>query len=222
MNYVISIVNPEALDTLTDICARLELPVTVTMYARGTAVQSMLELLGIESSEKRVVVAVATQEKTKKLIAEQRRLLHLGVPGHGMVIAVPIKSVGGGKVLAYLSGDEKNIKRTMPELGSYELIVAIANSGYTDMVMNVARGAGARGGTVLHGKGTGSKDAPKFHTISIADEKELVLIVAHAREKAEIMRAIIEKAGGNTPAAAIAFSLPTTEVAGFGLFDEEE
>lgn len=222
MNYVISIVNPEALDALTDICGRLELPVTVTMYARGTAVQSMLELLGIESSEKRVVVAVATQEKTKKLIAEQRRLLHLGVPGHGMVIAVPIKSVGGGKVLAYLSGDEKNIKRTMPELGSYELIVAIANSGYTDMVMNAARGAGARGGTVLHGKGTGSKDAPKFHTISIADEKELVLIVAHAREKAEIMRAIIEKAGGSTPAAAIAFSLPTTEVAGFGLFDEEE
>ncbi len=222
MNYVISIVNPEALDALTDICARLELPVTVTMYARGTAVQSMLELLGIESSEKRIVVAVATQEKTKKLIAEQRRLLHLGVPGHGMVIAVPIKSVGGGKVLAYLSGDEKNIKRTMPELGSYELIVAIANSGYTDMVMNAARGAGARGGTVLHGKGTGSKDAPKFHTISIADEKELVLIVAHAREKAEIMRAIIEKAGGNTPAGAIAFSLPTTEVVGFGLFDGEE
>ena len=222
MNYVISIVNPEALDVLTDICARLELPMTVTLHGRGTAVQSMLDLLGIESSEKRVVLSVATAEKTKKLIAEQRRYLHLGVPGHGMVIAVPIKSVGGGKTLAYLSGDDKGMKRVAPELGAYEVIVAITNSGCTDAVMNAARAAGARGGTVLHGKGTGSKDAPKFYNISIADEKEVVLIVASAHEKSGIMSAILEKAGPDSPSGTIVFSLPTTEVAGFGLFDEAE
>lgn len=222
MNCVISIVNPDMLDTLTDICTSLELPLTVTLHGRGTAVQSMLDLLGIESSEKRAVVTAATQEKTKKLIAEQRRKLHLGVPGHGMVIAVPIKSVGGGKVLAYLSGEEKPVKREAPELGAYELIVAIANSGSTDTVMNAARAAGARGGTVLHGKGTGTKDAPKFYNISLAEEKEVVLIVAAASNKAEIMRAILQKAGPDTQAGTIVFSLPTTEVAGFGMFDEVE
>lgn len=222
MNYVLSIINPEALGALTDICARLELPMTVALHGRGTAVQSMLDLLGIESSEKRVVLSIATAEKTKKLIAEQRRYLHLGVPGHGMVIAVPIKSVGGGKVLAYLSGDDKGAKRAAPELGAYELIVAITNSGCTDAVMNAARGAGARGGTVLHGKGTGSKDAPRFYSISIADEKEVVLIVAASHEKSGIMSAILEKAGPDSPSGTIVFSLPTTEVAGFGLFDEGE
>lgn len=91
MNYVISIINPEALDTLCAICAELKLPMTVVMHGRGTAVQSMMDLLGIESNEKRVVLTVADSDKTKQLIADQRRRLHLGVPGHGIVIAVPGK-----------------------------------------------------------------------------------------------------------------------------------
>ena len=216
MNYVISIINPEALGALTEICEKLSLPLTVTLHGRGTAMQGMLDLLGIESNEKRVVLTVANEEKTAQLIAAQRRYLHLGVPGHGFVIAIPIKSVGGGKAVAYMNGDTKNAKY------DYELIVAISNEGSTDMVMNAARAAGARGGTVLHGKGTGSKDAPKFYNISIADEKEVILIVSTAGQKAGIMRAILEKAGPDSKAGSIVFSIPTTEVAGFGVLDSSE
>ena len=98
--------------------------------------------------------------------------------------------------------------------------MAIANAGTTDIVMNAARAAGARGGTVIHGKGTGSGDAQKFHHISIADEKEVVLIVAAAEIKSAVMYSILEKAGPNTEAETVVFSLPTSEAAGFGLFDE--
>lgn len=52
MNYVISITGPEALGVLEDICEELALPLNVTLHGRGTAVQSMLDLLGIESNEK--------------------------------------------------------------------------------------------------------------------------------------------------------------------------
>lgn len=95
--------------------------------------------------------------------------------------------------------------------------MAIANEGRTDLVMNAARSAGAAGGTVLHGKGTGSDKAEKFYSVSIAQEKEVILIVAKTEQKAGIMRAILEKAGPNTEAGTIVFSLPTSEVAGFGL-----
>ena len=214
MNYVISIINPEALGALTEICEKLSLPLTVTLHGRGTAMQGMLDLLGIESNEKRVVLTAANEEKTAQLIAAQRRYLHLGVPGHGFVIAIPIKSVGGGKAVAYMNGDTKNAKYTPAINYDYE--------GSTDMVMNAARAAGARGGTVLHGKGTGSKDAPKFYNISIADEKEVILIVSTAGQKAGIMRAILEKAGPDSKAGSIVFSIPTTEVAGFGVLDSSE
>lgn len=217
MNYVISICDPRALDTLTGLCAELELPVSLVLHAHGTAVRSMLDILGIESNEKRVVLTIATQEKTRRLIDEQKRRLFIGVPGHGIVVSVPIKSIGGGKTVAFLGGSQQPAKYT-PELNySYELIVAIANEGRTDLVMNAARSAGAAGGTVLHGKGTGSDKAEKFYSVSIAQEKEVILIVAKTEQKAGIMRAILEKAGPNTEAGTIVFSLPTSEVAGFGL-----
>ncbi len=220
MNYVISIINPDSLDRLSAICEELSLPLSVILHGHGTAVQSMLDLLGIESTEKRIVLSVASDEKTAALITAEKHHLHIGVPGHGIVIAVPVKSIGGGKAVAYLNGDNK-LEKHAPTLNyAYELIVAIASEGSTDMVMNAARAAGARGGTALHGKGTGAKDAPKFYNISIAEEKELVLIVAAADQKSEIMREILRKAGPGTPAGAIVFSLPTTEVAGFGLLEE--
>ena len=219
MNYVISITGPEALGVLEDICEELALPLNVTLHGRGTAVQSMLDLLGIESNEKRVVLSTATEEKTAALIEAQKRRLHIGVPGHGIVIAVPVKSIGGGKTVAYLMGEENKSAKTAPPSGyAYELIVVVASEGQTDLVMNAARAAGARG-TVLHGKGTGAKADPKFHNISIAEEKEVILIVSKTEEKGEIMRSILKKAGPDTPAKAIVFSLPTSEVAGFGFFD---
>ena len=220
MNYVISIINPEALDTLCAICAELKLPMTVVMHGRGTAVQSMMDLLGIESTEKRVIMTVANPEKTRKFIKEMRRQVYIGIPGHGIIMAVPIKSVGGGKTLAYLNNGEQQPARYTPELSDrYELIVIVANEGRTDQAMNAARAAGATGGTVLHGKGTGSQNK-KFYNVSIAAEKEVILMVAPSDRKAAIMQSVLHHAGPDSDAGAVLFSLPVSEVAGFGLLDE--
>lgn len=221
MNFVISVVNRSAHDTVAEICNELMLPMTLTLNGKGTAVKSMRELLGIEVTQKRTVITIADSEKTKQLISAVKRKLHIGVPGHGIVIAVPLKSVGGGKTLAYLNPGEEATKKEIPNINyAYELIVAITNEGCTDMVMNAARAAGARGGTVIHAKGTGNQELRKFYNVSIAEEKEVVLIVSSAAEKSNIMRSIIEKAGPDSQAGTIVFSLPTTEVAGFGFFEE--
>lgn len=100
------------------------------------------------------------------------------------------------------------------------LIVAVANEGRTDTVMNAARAAGAAGGTVIHGKGTASEEAAHFFNISIASEKEMIFIVSKKEQKAQIMRSVLEKAGPGTEAGAVLFSLPVTSVEGFGLFDD--
>ena len=51
MNYVISIVTPEALPRLEELTKELGLPLNVTLHGRGTAIQSVLDFLGIESNE---------------------------------------------------------------------------------------------------------------------------------------------------------------------------
>ncbi len=221
MNYVISIVAPEKEKCLVELCEELDLVQTTVLRGQGTAIQSMLDLLGIESNEKRVILSFAGKEQTARLIKEEKRRLFVGVPGHGIVIAVPIKSIGGGKTVAYLNKEGKSAKY-IPEINySYELITVIANEGHTDQVMNAARSAGATGGTVLHGKGTGKENEEQFFNVSIAKEKEVILIVSKAEAKSGIMRAILEKAGPGSEAGAIVFSLPISEVAGFGMFDED-
>lgn len=220
MNFVISICNTDNINLLQKICHDLGLPISVILRGRGTAVRSMLDLLGLESNEKRVVISVADNEKLKKFIKEQKKNMFIGVPGHGIVVSVPIKSIGGKRTMEMLNADPRNIGEKPEFNPSYELIVAVANEGRMDMVMNAARAAGATGGTVLHGKGEGNKNEEKFYNVSIASEKEVILIVARKEQKSDIMRSILEKAGPNTEAETVVFSLPTSEVAGFGLFDE--
>ena len=206
MNYIISICDPKAAHKLTEICSELGLRIAVSLHGRGTAVRSMLDILGIEDNEKRVILTIANRKKTKEFIREQKRRLFIGVPGHGVAVAVPIKSIGGGKTVAFLNGEQQIAKYT-PELNyAYELITVIANEGRSDLVMNAARSAGAKGGTVLHGKSTGAKDSEKFYNISISGEKEVILIVAEAAQKSEIMRSILKNAGPDSEAGAIVFS----------------
>lgn len=214
MNYTISIIPPHELPILSDICEGLRLPIALTLFGSGTATKSMRDLLGIESKSKRIVIAITGEDETQKLIRAERERLYIDAPGNGIVVAVPIKSVGGGKTLSFLSGGQPVMKA--PELNyDYELIIAIANEGCTDVVMDAARAAGARGGTVLHAKGTGNGETDKFFNVSIASEKEIVMIVVKSSEKAQIMSAVLKSAGPGTEAGAIVFSLPVTDVAGF-------
>lgn len=218
MNYVISIINPDMSGRMNAICEGLGLPLCIQLRGRGTATRNVLDLLGLSAREYHIQMTIADRQNTAALVDEARRQLYIDAPGHGIIVATPIKSVGGGKILAYLNGGRPT--EGAPELNyNYELILAIANEGYTDTVMDAARAAGARGGTVLHGKGTGSKDAEKFFSVSIASEKEVILIVAKAAEKAAIMKSIVTQAGVDTPAGAVAISLPVTAVAGFGMLD---
>ena len=62
----------------------------------------------------------------------------------------------------------------------------------------------------------------RFFGVQLASEKEMTYIVVRSSEKNRIMQAIMEKAGLNTRAQAIAFSLPVTDVAGMRLAEMNE
>lgn len=220
MNMILSVIKPEAAEVLSDICDDLSLPPSLSLHGRGTANGSMLELLGIDSTERRLTVTYADKKRTAQFISAQKRRMHIGVPGHGITVAVPVKSVGGKSTVNFLYGTDRLEKYAPPSSFAYELIVAIANEGSTDAVMNAARAAGARGGTVLHGKGSAGEGEERFLNISIAEEKEVLLILSVAENKTAIMRSVLEKAGPVSKAGTVLFSLPVSEAAGFGLLDE--
>ena len=129
---------------------------------------------------------------------------------------MPLSSIGGRKALELVTlGQEEIDKEEQTLKGTeYEIILAVANQEYTELVMEAARKANASGGTVIHAKGTQTKEAEKFLGMTLAEEKGIVLILPKPEEKNEIMQAIIHEAGMDSKAQSLVFSLPVTKVVG--------
>lgn len=104
------------------------------------------------------------------------------------------------------------------EQSEYVLINVVADRGNTDLVMEAARGAGATGGTAVRARGTGAGIA-KILGMTISEEKEIIYIVAPRALRDGIMRAVMEKAGKDTSAHGIVFSLPVESVLGISGYE---
>lgn len=211
-------------DTVSELYQQLEVLRLYSSLAYGTAKSTILDLLGLEQCEKVVHQTVVTHNKLHELIAALERRLQIDMPGQGIALAVPLASISTKKSLEFFSGghaeDEMTDQKQMNPR-AMELIIAICNKGHTEDVMEVARAAGAGGGTVLHAKGTGTEYAEKFFGLQLVDEKEIIYIVAKKDLRNPIMQAISDGAGPGTKAHALVFSLPVTDTAGFRFYDEE-
>ncbi len=99
----------------------------------------------------------------------------------------------------------------------FELIVSIVNRGFTSTVMDAARSVGAKGGTIINAKGSGTHESEKMFGLTVTPEKEMVYIIAPKVQRNDIMKAIIEKAGLNSLGMGICFSMPIDDVMGVAL-----
>ncbi len=198
--------------------------ISMITVGRGTAASEILDYFGLDGSEKCVLFQVVTDTKWKELKQGLRRKLQIDVPGTGIAFVIPLSSIGGKKTLNYLTSGQDYVKGEESALKDtkYELLVVIANQGYTELVMDAARSVHAAGGTVIHAKGTGTDKAEKFMGVTLVPEKEMVFIVVRKEYKNNIMRAIMDQAGLESKARSIVFSLPVTDTAGMRLMEEME
>lgn len=94
------------------------------------------------------------------------------------------------------------------------MIMCIVNAGFSELVMDAAKEEGARGGTVIHARGTANKEAEQFFHIAIQPDKDIVLILVPKDIKDNVLHAIYRNAGLKSEGMGIAFSLPVDEVVG--------
>ena len=219
--WLVTITDRPTTDAFLKLYKSFGVDVSLRTVGAGTAVQEMLATLGLEKSEKAVLFAIITADTWPKIQKALRRQMRIDVPGTGIAFIIPVSSMGGKRALQFLTEhqtftrmEESTLKDT-----HYELLLVIANQGYTGSIMDAARAAGAGGGTVIHAKGTGMEGAAHFMGVELVNEKELVLIVSRTAQKNAIMKAIMRKA--DPKAGAIVFSLPVTDTAGLRLLEEE-
>lgn len=96
----------------------------------------------------------------------------------------------------------------------YKCILAIVNNGFSEETMEAAKACGARGGTILHARGTISKEAELFFNTTIQPEKEIVMILAKADQTDGILKGLYHAVGTSTKAQGIVFTIPVDETVG--------
>ena len=224
LSLLISIITRERLPELLKLYAERQLAVNLISLGHGTATNEIMNLLGLESTEKAVCFSFVTWDRWKEVKRDLERRLRIDVPGTGVAFTVPLSSIGGRRELAFLTQNQ-TVERKEEQVmqgTKRELLMVISNQGYSETVMDAARSAGAAGGTVIHARGTGMQSAEKFFGVSLASEKDIIYIVTTKEKKNGIMSAIMKDAGPETAAKAIAFTLPVTDTAGLKLLEEEE
>ena len=92
----------------------------------------------------------------------------------------------------------------------FELVVCIVNAGYSENVMKAARSAGARGGSIVRGRGSANPESEEFLGVTIQPDKEIVLVLVTADIKDAVLKTIYKNAGLSTEGAGIVFSLPVS------------
>lgn len=93
-------------------------------------------------------------------------------------------------------------------------IVAIVERGKADKVVDKAKKAGARGATILYGRGTGQSEALEFFNIHIEASKEIILILSETDKYKPIYDAIVEAGRLNEPGTGIIFTFLVSELLG--------
>ena len=228
VNLMILIIPRELTDGYGLFLREAGLKSTFSFPCEGTASSSVLRRMGLERNEKTLIWAMMDENSAKKLMRRCVSDMGLNMPGNGIALRIPVQAVGGETALKALT-EGMQIRRekgqTMEQKMDFPgvLITAICESGHSSEVMRAARSAGAGGGTVIHAKGTAGDLAQKFRGLALAEEKDMVLILAARKNRDAIMRAIMDNAGIDTPAHAILMALPVESVAGLrSIMPEEE
>ena len=131
-------------------------------------------------------------------------------PNHGIAFSTPVNRVLGLKGCTYISNQERRGGDEM----KYEGIVTIVDRGLADDVVEAARAAGATGGTVMHGRGSGIHEKAKLFNIEIEPEKDIVLILSESQYTDSIIKAINEKLNIEKPGAGIIFVFHVNKTSG--------
>ena len=152
--YVIAITDHDRGEAMNALYRAAGLRGILSMPGRGTATSEHLAIYGLDATEKYVISAVGNRSEVEGLIKSAKRKLFIDIPGNGVMLTVPLKSVAGGKTLAYLTDEQKT--GGAPRMNfEHELITVISERGLFRLChgRGARRGRGRRHGAARQGHG---------------------------------------------------------------------
>ena len=222
MVFITRLEDEKRLETLLE---DLHIPILYQCRGKGTAPSEMLDIFGLSGTTRVITVGILPKCMVGDVFEQVGRKLSVHQRGGGIAITIPVTGIQH-PILQFLNDEarsaaEQKINETMEgdmvamqEKSEFTVIWVSVASGFSDDVVDAARSAGAKGGTVLKGRRRNSERLSQHLGISVQEGQEFVMIVAPRAKKSEIMSAICSACGLRTEAHGIVLSLPVDEVMG--------
>lgn len=216
MKLLVTITDRPKGEVAARICAKQGVQFHLGLLGKGTASSEVLDVLGLGETDKAVILTLAPEGTIPVLKQELVRKLRLRHPGKGILFTMPLSGISrrAAVCLSRPAAGQKEGGEPVEEGWKYELIVASVEQGSTDQVMEAARSAGAAGGTILHARRAGAREAEKFYGITLQKERELLAILAPREGKRGIMQAIADSVPLAGEHGGVVFSLPVDSIEG--------
>lgn len=195
-----------------------------TCMAEGTRGSEIMDLLGLGSTDKTVVLCATSGLRTKTALEAVSEKLNLRKPGKGIAFTIPLSGVGLPDTTSLNLKTSEHLQEIMEDevdkmnnTITHSIILAVVNQGNSEELVETANEAGAKGGTVINARRTGLEEVIKFFGMTVQPEKEIVAILTDRKSKPAIMDAINQSFGIDKPAHGIILSVPVDGIAGLNI-----
>ena len=219
MKVILSIVERGKGAAMQRLYRQCHLPIHLQCAGRGTATSEIMDILGLGSSEKDVLISFAAASAAKKLLHDLDNELRGHTGGAGIVVSIPVSGLNSliANLAAYHAESLKDKEEGSDmERSENSLILVVCARGCTDDVMTTAKAHGARGGTVIKGRLSGRKELEQAYEVELRAEREIVAIVVPTSLRNPIMEAINTEHGLRSEAQAALCSLPIEQIVRLG------
>lgn len=185
----------------------------------GTATSEIMDILGLGSSEKDIILSLAPVSTARRLLELLDDELRGAVPGRGIAFTMHLSAVNSliATFISLKTRKDSGGGGEMDKQQKSSMILVTVNQGFTDTVMDTARKAGARGGTIIRGRWVGDESFAQSRGItSLQAEKELIFIVVATEIRNKVMEAINREHGLESEAGAMVSAIGIEQLAHLG------
>lgn len=176
---------------------------------KGTATSEILDILGLASTEKDVVISYATTAAANQLLHQLDNDLRGKVTSGGIAFSLPLTGLSNLVLatLTYKTDRKGGNDMHSAQKSENSLILVTSNRGSSDSIMETAKKAGARGGTVLRARWSGTEELEQSYGLTLSPEKEILIIVVPTEIRNAVMENINAEHGLRSESEAMMCSL---------------
>ncbi len=209
---LLSFVERDKGNKLVKTLKKMDIRVNYQTVGFGTAPTEMLDIFGLGTNDKDIVISIGAESSVKDMMANFGTAFESHSKYGGLMIILDLSAASRMLTEIVHFDNDKTVEEgseNMKNEHHNNLIVISVNEGYSDDVMQLARQAGATGGTVIKGR---LADIEQFSELpdAVADEeREILCILAPLKVSQQIMTDVNREFGLTSHANGIIFAIPT-------------